>query len=60
MHPRLWENNLNITLCATLFRCLILLHILYLLLGLGSVLGLRSGFLRLWLVLVLGYGAFYS
>ena len=55
--PRLWENNLNITLCATLFRCCLLL---FLLLGFGSVLGLglRSGFLGLWLglVLVLGYG----
>jgi len=59
--PRLWENNLHITPCATLFRCLLLLHILYLILGLGPelVLGLRSGFLGLWLglVLVLGYGA---
>jgi len=38
---------LNITLCATLFWCRLLLHKWFLLLGLGSVLGFRVS-VRLW------------
>ena len=38
--PRKITNNLYITLCWTSFRCRFVLHTLFLLLGLGSVLGL--------------------